>query len=170
MERFEFPEQHLLWILPIQPWRLTKGGLKEAFSLELGHPLGGTDAHSLVSDYPGSPPACPCLSPVSTWPLIPVPGILPPCLLTPGLCLHHGLHISPTFFLTTAPDPTRFPYSYSQKQIVTPLSVYKAAFLQTTWTIPQAWGKLRYKTVCPYFLLQFHWTTTSGGNLYRYYF
>lgn len=52
-ERFGFPDKDFLpWILPTQPWRLTKGGLKEAFSPELGHLLGETHVHSLTPDFP----------------------------------------------------------------------------------------------------------------------
>lgn len=121
MERFGFPDQHLLrWILPIGSWRLTKGGLQEAFSPELGHPLGGTHAQSNIRfSWLGFHQPVPVRVPSQSGSSHQSQVTLPPCLLTPGLCLHHGLHISP--HLLPHPPTLRFPYSYSQNQIVTPL-------------------------------------------------
>lgn len=57
MEKFGFPDQHLLpQIILMKPLQLTKGELKEAFSLYLGHSLGGYGTHSLISaDFPSQP-------------------------------------------------------------------------------------------------------------------
>lgn len=77
---------------------------------------------------------------------------------------------APTFSLTTAPYTVRFPYSYSQNQMVTPLSFLKghlsANNLDNSKLKLKSW-EVRQSVPIPF---SNFWTTTCGGNLYRCYF